>query len=448
MTRRLRDGGGAPLWAGPASVTGPGTAPVGAPGSGTGTQVPPASPSTCSAGPRPYRGTLTAAASGQAARPLYVVNTVGLDDYVRGVVAAEMPASWPAEALKAQAVAARSYGTLPCPQARTHPATDLYDVVDTVACQVYGGVAAERPTTDAAVAATAGKVVTVGGKVLRTEFSSSNGGWIAAAGGAVAREDPWDAVGAQAAGSTVHRWTGTVVPLSRLESAFGTGPLRDVRVLARDGRGEWGGRVLRVRLVGDARTLEVTGEQVRTAAGLRSSWFALRPVPVPIALTPSSPLAAKQAALGGAAGWLGPALTPELTTPDGVGRYLHHRSGSLYWHPSTGAQSVRGSIRETWARHRWEAGLLGYPLTDELVTADGVGRRSEFQRGSVYWSPRTGAHEVHGSIRLEWLRRGGERTLGYPTSDEHAVPGGRASDFERARLVFSAATGTVTVTPR
>ena len=83
---------------------------------------------------RTYRGTLTAALSGQPGRPLYVVNTVGLDDYVRGVVPAEMPSSWHVEALKAQAVAARSYGLQPCPQGTSYPATGLYDVVDTTAC--------------------------------------------------------------------------------------------------------------------------------------------------------------------------------------------------------------------------------------------------------------------------------------------------------------------------
>jgi stage II sporulation protein D len=448
------------------------------------------------AGTRTYRGRLVAARSGQAARPLYVVNHVVLDDYIRGVVPAEMPASWPREALEAQAVAARSYGMQPCPQPGPFPATALYDVVDTVSCQVYGGVGGEHPASDAAVAATAGQVLRTGAGVLRAEFSSSNGGWTSPGAGApVAREDPYDEVGARAGRSSVHRWTGVAVPAAKLEAAFGTGPLQSISVLAREGHGEWGGRVLRVRLGGASRTVEVTGAQLRTAAGLRSTWFDLVP-------KPASDIDALHARLGGPGGFLGPAVGAEVSAPDGSGRYRHYRGGSVYWSPatgahevhgairgewarlrweagplgypttdetatpdgrgrynhfqggsvywtpSTGAHEVRGSIRQAWARLRWEAGSLGYPVSPELVTSDRRGRRSEFQGGSIYWSPETGAFEVRGSLRDEWLRRGGERGLGYPTSDEYAVPGGRASDFQRGRLVWDRAMGRVSLVAR
>ncbi|MDP9408255.1 MAG: SpoIID/LytB domain-containing protein, partial [Actinomycetota bacterium] len=397
------------------------------------------------AGVRAYRGRLVAARSGQPARPLYVVNHVGLDDYVRGVVPAEMPASWPREALEAQAVAARSYGMQPCPQPGPFPATGLYDVVDTVSCQVYGGVRGEHPGSDAAVAATAGQVVRTASGVLRTEFSSSNGGWTSPGAGApVPREDPYDAVGARAGGSPVHRWTGVPVPAARLEAAFGTGLLQQVTVLQRDGHGEWGGRVLRVRLVGAARTVEVTGAQVRLAAGLRSAWFDLVPAP---AVLPA--IEAHYRRLGGAASFLGTPVTGELVTPDRVGRYTHYRGGSIYWHPRTGAHEVHGRIRDTWARLGWERSALGYPVADELGTPDGQGRFSHFERGSVYWSPATDAREVRGAIRQTWARLGWERSaLGYPTSDEYGISGGRAGDFQGGRIGWDAATRRTTVTTR
>jgi len=439
-------------------------------------------------GVRGYRGTLTAALSGQGSKPLYVVSTVGIDDYVRGVVAAEMPASWPAPALQAQAVAARSYGLQRCWQSTSYPGTAHYDVVDTISCQVYGGVDAETPSTDAAVAATSRQVVRYGGNVLRTEFSSSNGGWTVAAGGAFqAKPDPYDAVGAEAGRSTVHRWTGVRVPASTLEARFGTGTLREVRVLSRNGDGEWGGRVLTVRLVGDTRTVDVTGEQVRSAAGLRSSWFDL-----------VTPIDAKHGALGGDAGLLGPAVTAETglvggrfrgyrngsiywtpsvgahevhglirdrwgalgyetgplgypttdetPTPDRVGRYNHFQAGSVYWSPATGAYEVRGAIRERWSGLGWERSPLGYPTTDERVTPDGRGRYNHFQVGSVYWSPATGAHDVRGAIRSTWAQNGWEAgPLGYPVSGEYAVPGGRRSDFQRGSIVWDAATGVARV---
>jgi stage II sporulation protein D len=396
-------------------------------------------------GVRTYRGRVVAARSGQPARPLYVVNHVGLDDYVRGVVPAEMPASWHREALEAQAVAARSYGMQPCPQPGPFPATALYDVVDTVSCQVYGGVRGEHPATDAAVAATAGQVLRTAAGVLRAEFSSSNGGWTTPGAGApVPRDDPYDAVGARAGGSTVHRWTGVRVPASKFEAAFGTGLLQQVSVLERDGRGEWGGRVLKVRLVGASRTVDVTGAQFRTAAGLRSSWFDLVPTP-----TAPSAVSAHYLRLGGPASSLGPAVTGELVPPDRVGRYTHYRGGSIYWHPRIGAHEVHGRIRDTWARLGWERSAVGYPVTDELPTPDRVGRFTHFERGSIYWTPATGAREVRGAIRDAWARQGWERgRLGYPTSDEYAVPGGRAGDFQRGRIVWSAASGAVTITAR
>ena len=186
------------------------------------------------AGPRTYRGTLNAALSGQPGKPLYVVNTVGLDDYVRGVVAAEMPSGWHPEALKAQSVAARSYGMQPCPQRTAYPATALYDVVDTTSCQVYGGVSSERASTNEAVASTVGQVLRYGDAVLRTEFSASNGGWTVANGGAyVAKEDPYDAVGAQVAqfhGESVDRRAGAGI-LARAGLRDGDTP-RDSGALA------------------------------------------------------------------------------------------------------------------------------------------------------------------------------------------------------------------------
>ena len=148
-------------------------------------------------------------------------------------------------------------------------------------------------------------------------------------------------------------------------------------------------------------------------------------------------------------GWersaLGYPVTGELGTPDGVGRFNHFQTGSVYWTPSTGAAEVRGAIRGTWARLGWERSALGYPVTDELGTPDGVGRFNHFQSGSVYWTPSTGAREVRGAIRGHWAALGWERGLGYPLSDEYAVPGGRRNDFQRGSIVWDARTGATRV---
>ena len=106
---------------------------------------------------------------------------------------------------------------------------------------------------------------------------------------------------------------------------------------------------------------------------------------------------------------------------------------------------VVGAIRAEWLSLGGPTGFfLGAPLTNELTTPGGVGRYTHFQGGSIYWSPASGAHEVHGAIRDAWTAQGWEAgSLGFPVSDEFAVPGGRASAFQGGTLTYSFATGQV-----
>lgn len=153
---------------------------------------------------------------------------------------------------------------------------------------------------------------------------------------------------------------------------------------------------------------------------------------------------AKYNAVGGAGGVLGACVTSELTTPDGVGRYNHFQNGSIYWTPSTGAFEVHGNNRAKWEALGWETGVLGYPTSDELATPDGVGRFNHFQGGSIYWTAALGSHEVHGNIHAAWAQLGWETgALGYPTTDEQATPDGtgRFNRFERGNLYWTGATG-------
>lgn len=127
-------------------------------------------------------------------------------------------------------------------------------------------------------------------------------------------------------------------------------------------------------------------------------------------------------ALGTERGLLGYPLTSETKTPDGAGRYNHFERGSIYWSPNTGAHEIHGYIREKWARLGWELGSLGYPLTDEMTAPDGTGRYNHFVGGSIYWTPDTGAHAVAGKIRDKWADLGWEQSsLGYPITDELTV---------------------------
>jgi len=95
-------------------------------------------------------------------------------------------------------------------------------------------------------------------------------------------------------------------------------------------------------------------------------------------------IAGKYDALGGCGSILGAPITEERGAPDGVGRYSVFEKGSIYWTPALGAHEVHGGIRDAWAAAGWEAGRLGYPISDEY--ADGDGRRSDFEHGSIHWS--------------------------------------------------------------
>lgn len=219
------------------------------------------------AGARAYRGVLRSAAPqpGNPARD--TVNVLTLDSYLRGVVPLEMPALWSPAAVRAQAVAARTYAAYE----RAHPRASHYQICDTTSCQVYGGYDAEHPAANDAVTATAHLDLTVDGAPAFTQFSSSSGGWTAA--GSVpyltAREDPYD----DWAGNPVHSWT-VKVSDRVLEQKFPRiGNLQRVIVNARDGNGEWGGRVDTVTLIGGSGRVTVSGDTMRSALGLRSTWF-------------------------------------------------------------------------------------------------------------------------------------------------------------------------------
>ena len=164
----------------------------------------------------------------------------------------------------------------------------------------------------------------------------------------------------------------------------------------------------------------------------------------PMQLARATPIDAKYAALGGPTGFLGRPRDVERPTPDGIGRLRSFEHGSIHWSPSTGAHETHGLIQEKWEALAWERGFLRYPTTDELSTPDKVGRYNHFQGGSIYWTPNTGAHEVHGLIRQKWAQLGWERSpLGYPRSDEQALAGGgRVSYFQRGRIEWSAQNGT------
>jgi len=221
-------------------------------------------------GARTYRGALRSASPVKGGRARDTVNVLSMDDYVRGVIPREMPASWLPEAVKAQAVAARTYATW----SRGQFPTRYYQICDTSYCQVYGGAGAEDPRSNAAVTATANQILTYDGKPAFTQFSSSSGGWTSA--GSVpyltARADPYD----DYTGNPVHAWS-TDLGAARIERAYPSlGTLRGIAVTRRDGNGEWGGRVRSLTLTGSKGRVVVSGDTFRSRLGLRSTWLTFR----------------------------------------------------------------------------------------------------------------------------------------------------------------------------
>lgn len=223
----------------------------------------------------------------RAGRAVQTVNALHLEDYVRGVVSYEMPASWSAEALKTQAVAARTYAITSNVNGRG------YQLYPDTRSQMYGGVAAETRSTDAAVAATRGQVVTYKGQPAVTYFFSSSGGhtenvenvWLGSTPepwlkGVV---DPYDGAG----GNPYHHWTYDMTPAA---AAAKLGSLVKGRLvgIAVTKRGV-SPRVVAAQVVGTGGRTTVTGPQLQSDFGLMSTYMSFTTVTsAPGISTPSS----------------------------------------------------------------------------------------------------------------------------------------------------------------
>lgn len=244
-----------------------------------------------------YRGALRVRLSTTAV----VVNDVGLDAYLRGVVPIEMPASWPTEALRAQAIAARSYAA-----SRLHPGTGTFDLYDDTRSQVYRGVEGEAAATNAAIEATSGIVLKSGSAIANAMFHSTGGGatehnenvFVSSSGAIVASPVSY------LRGSLDRRPDGTAwddgAPLATWKTATYTIAELSV-ILGRDARTNSGtlqrldlsrrgvsGRLISVTLIGSAGSKRVSGDIFRSVfnagrpAGepeLRSTLFDPRPIP-------------------------------------------------------------------------------------------------------------------------------------------------------------------------
>jgi stage II sporulation protein D len=211
-----------------------------------------------------YRGTFDLYPG--SAGGVTAVNSLPIDDYVQGVVASEVPASWAADVLRAQAVTARTYALT------TRKTGDIFDQYPDTRSQMYRGVVSETAATNAAVRRTAGEIVTYDGEPATTFYFSTSGGrteniensfigappqpWLKS------MADPYDSI------SPKHRWTARFSN-ARMGALLGApGTLRRVQVISRG----VSPRVVRARVYGSNGSTVLTGPQIRARLGLDDTW--------------------------------------------------------------------------------------------------------------------------------------------------------------------------------
>lgn len=223
---------------------------------------------------RTYRGSLEVLAKKGG---LTAVNLVPLDDYLLSVVPEEMPTDWPAEALKAQSIAARSFAL----HNRDRHGADGFDLCTTTHCQVYTGVGAEKTASTAAIKATEGEVLFYGTEPIDALFHTDSGGmtensenvwgsfvpYLRAVKDTPAKTMPWTkevpaAVFEQKLAAKGHK-VGKVRSLAL--SSLQIGKAAADRTAS--------GRVKTMTIKGTKGTASLTGNELRSMFGLKSTLF-------------------------------------------------------------------------------------------------------------------------------------------------------------------------------
>ncbi|WP_375003170.1 SpoIID/LytB domain-containing protein [Gordonia sp. PS3] len=382
------------------------------------TQVDPINPGTnrrdqelltfCNGGDK-YRGSIGIGPGG-------VYNKLHVDDYVKGVIPKESMPSWGDtggfEALKAQAVAARSYVLAGLAAGRK--------IDNTQASQMYHGASGEDPRTSRAADATAGQIRLLNGKPALTEFSASTGGYTA--GGLFpAVRDAGDSIAPD------HSWSATV-SASSIGSAFGVGSLKSFEVIEANGLGEGGGRVVKVRVTGTGGTVEASGNDARVKLQLKSDWFSVRgqksmPKIVKPQVGPDSPGGGllDLSPLGAVLNQIVPGLSavglPDVTGIVGEVTPMLEKLVTEGLKQLTAKQVDLKQVNLE--RSDNSQGSTGTVAKPELLT-DGKGLPGLVQvleNGVIYFSPLTGVHALMGQSLTDFLNAGGLAALGFPTRD-------------------------------
>jgi SpoIID/LytB domain protein len=194
------------------------------------------------------------------------VEKLPLERYVRGVVSAEMPSSWPLAALEAQAIASRTYALT------AHAGGSRFDVYADTRSQVYEGVAAETAQTNSAIAATAGQIVLYAGQPAATYFFASSGGMTENIENAFlgSQPQPWLRGVADPYEGRTSNWTLNISFAAASAHLTGLlkGAFRGIEVLKRG----VSPRILSAEVLGSGGAVRVSGPELAARLGLTSTW--------------------------------------------------------------------------------------------------------------------------------------------------------------------------------
>jgi SpoIID/LytB domain protein len=382
-----------------------------------------------------------------------LIARVGFETYLLGL--GEVPASWPMEALRAQADAARTYAAYAM---RHYPlrADCNCDLTDGSSDQTYIGYNREAGTDGdrwvRAVRSTAGEVVTYKGALIQAFYAASDGGHTDSVqdvwhGGNDAYAIPWlTGVCDPGESTAANPWTSWTKSYTAADAtsriAPYTGAIGTLRRFAHIRRGA-GGRIISAVAVGSTGSDPVTGSQIKAAFGL----YDLR-VYVNDDRTIRGPIRDRYDALG-----CRPGLPRSRLRPVTGGAQQYFANGGLYRN-SAQALTVwlRGAIDREFRAVDAGAGVLGVPtgtpqrIATKATACQGC-TRVTFVSGRIYDSPATGAHALWGNVLQTYLAHGGAGgKLGMPVSRVRARAGGGVrATFEHGSIVCSKGACTVTL---
>jgi SpoIID/LytB domain protein len=357
---------------------------------------------------------------------LRAIADVPTEPYLYGL--GEVPSEWPLAALRAQAIAARTYAVEKVLRVGQHLAGCNCGLYASTLDQVYLGWDKEAATDGArwvaAVNATSGRVVLYKGKPIQANYFSSSGGFTEDnenvwPGPALLYLrgvcDPGDYTPANP--NRVWAQTFSAKAMSRdIATATGTGigPVRRITGITRG----VSGRIMSITVIGEAGRVTLSGTEFRSALGLRDDrvWIdSNRNV--------TGDIRGLYDRLDCAPGL---AATPRLKLDGGaVQRFA---DGAIYRNDSAGATVwVHGSIEDKYVALGEEASVLGLPRTGVKTLPKLGGRLVRFDGGAIYFKQGPGAHELHGRVLVYFLAHGGAWKLGFPTTDVVKEGGGTIS---------------------